>query len=671
MAAPAFDLQAPRELAAARARYAAMARGVFAEVFAARVRMTVLEWSDTRRWLSPEANALAAEAQVPVRYSSALTPYHREILLACSSPATEIIVVKFPSQDGKTEIVNNFIGERIDLEPGPMLVMQPTRELADAWSKDRLAPMLRDTPALRGKVRDARARDSDNTILHKKFPGGHLTAVGSNSAAGLSARPIRDVVVDEVDRCARSAGIEGDPIGLAGRRASTFRRGKKIYISSPTTKGQSRIDSEYQLGTQEEWHVPCPHCGEYQFLVWGGTDVTHGLKWAAETPDAPYYVCLQGCVIEEHHKAWMIANGRWVAQNPSAGPRRRSFWKNQLASNLVAWRKIVAEWRELQENRETKREQLRQFVNTVLCELFDPVEGEEISAEGLLARLGTGYPDDNAAGPGTVPAGVAVLVRTCDTQGYGIETAVWGFGEGEEAWLIDWELCEGDPTTRAPFQALDEARAKTYRHASGLTIAPELTFIDSGGHHTKEVYAYCRTRIAQRVYAIKGSNNSGAPLLGKATRPDNAKTVLFPVGSFTGKLTLMRRLVKVPEPGPGFIHLPAWLQPDQITQFTNERLVSKVMPGGKRLSVWDAVGRTEQGHLYVYALAALQKLGLAAIRNLGARAKQLAIEGELARAKAEEAAANPPTEPSTPEPSPRSRSFRANRRPGKWGGGDA
>lgn len=628
--------------ASANARAAEVERRVFRDVFAPRVRMSLQEWSETRRMLSPEANALAAEAGGAVHYTTALTPYHREPMAAIDDPRTEYIVCKFPSQDGKTEIINNFLGKRIDLEPGPMLLMQPTEGLAEAWSKDRLAPMIRDTPELREKVRAARARDSDNTVLHKKFPGGHLTIVGSNSAAGLSARPIRDVAVDEVDRCAKSAGTEGDSIRLAFRRATTFRRGKKLLISSPTIKGDSRIDAEYQLGTQEEWHVPCPHCRELQFLVWGSPETAFGLKWEAGRPETAYYVCqVNGCVIEEHHKGWMIEHGQFIARNPAAGPRRRSFWKNALTSNLVAWRKLVAEWIELQ----GKVNELQQFINTVLCELWDPLNGRETKLEGLLERQGIGYPED-----GSVPNQVAVLTRSVDTQDDRLETAVWGWGEGEEAWLVEWELIEGDPGTAAPWRKLDEIRARTYKNSAGVALSPRVTFIDSGGHHAKEVYAYCRTRQRYGVYATKGSSIEGAPLLGKPTRNNSERCILYMLGSFTGKEALATRLAKIETPGPGYVHLPAWLDVEQVTQFTRMRLVTPVSKGGRKWMkarrAWEETGLVEQFVLYVYALAALQKLGPIVTRRLGEIARaQIPQDPAPAAAAAEEPApALPPRE---------------------------
>jgi phage terminase large subunit GpA-like protein len=665
----------PLDEATARRTALRIWQGVAAESFRPRTRMTLREWSDTRRWLSPEANALAAEAQAPVRYSTDLTPYHREIMEAASDPRTEIIVGMLPSQDGKTELVNNFIGRAIDIDPGPMLILQPTIELGEAWSKDRLAPMLRDTPSLRGKVRDARSRDADNTILHKKFAGGHLTITGSNAPSGLAARPIRDVLVDEVDRCAKSAGTEGDPIRLAFRRATTFRRGKKFLISSPTILDDSRIDAEYRLGTQEVLEVPCPHCGEYQRLVWGAK-LSYGLKWERDEeghdlPDTAHYVCqANGCVIEEHQKGWMIARYRWHAMKPENGPRRRSFWKNAIASNLVSWRKLVAEWSEIQ----GKVLELQTFINTVLCELWDPLSGKSIKLDTLLDRRGVGYPAATSIDDRTVPDAVAFLTRSVDTQDDRLETAVWGWGQGDEAWLIDWEILPGDPSGREPWDALDHRIGRKYTTESGADLLPLTTFIDSGGHHSKEVYSFTRARQLRNVYAIKGSSTEGAPLLGKPTRNNSARAILFMVGSFSGKEALTKRLARITEPGPGFVHLPAWLDSEQVSQFTRIRLVTPVNKGGRKWvkpkRAWEETGAVEQPHLYVYAMAALQRPGapgLQALRQLGAIA---ADQAALARAAKEKKGAEPETPDGDDDPNPPT-PIGKKRRGGGWatGGG--
>lgn len=627
----------------AHRRAADAERRVLRTVFQPPPRMTVDEWADAYRFLSPEASA------EPGKYSVARAPYQREPMRSLSDPLVKEVVLMWPSQVGKTEIANNFVGQRIHLAPGPMLVLQPTLQMGEAWSKDRLAPMIRDTPTLHGKVKDARSRDADNTLLHKKFPGGHITIAGANSPAGLASRPIRDVLCDEVDRYPLSAGSEGDPIGLAFRRASTFRNGKRLIISSPTVKGQSRIEAEYEDSTRERWTVPCPHCGELQVIRWGGAEVGHGIKWDAARPETAHFVCVSGCVVEEAHKAWMNAHGQWIAEAEHA--TTRGFWLNALYSPWVPWSDLVREFLAVKHD----AIRLRQFVNTVLCETWEDA-GEQVEAHALADRF-EAYPCDCA--PGThesstcdtrrLPTGVAVLVRTVDTQGDRLETAVWGFGEGSEVWPVEHELLPGDPgipegQAGSPWTALAERIGKAYRHASGVDLRPSVTGIDAGGHHAAQVYAFTRSRVAHRVYALHGSTaGEGAPLLNRPTRNNSAKAILFTVGVFTAKEWIMSQLARNRAPGPGYIHIPDWLDGEHLEQLTAEKLITKIVSGRPKRLWLKTRARNEFLDLLAYALGMLQALGPQTVRHLGTIAQRHADEGaKLAAAGSQPAPAPDP-----------------------------
>ena len=187
---------------------------------------------------------------------------------AISDPLMRDVVVMAGAQVGKTEMLLNCIGFHVAHDPAPILLVQPTLEMAQAFSKDRLAPMLRDTPTLRGKVKDPRSRDANNTTTHKVFQGGHISLVGSNSPSGLASRPIRIVLCDEVDRYPASAGSEGDPIQLARKRSATFWNRKIAMVSTPTNKGASRIEAAFEESDKRYFFVPCEDCGFEQRLVW-------------------------------------------------------------------------------------------------------------------------------------------------------------------------------------------------------------------------------------------------------------------------------------------------------------------------------------------------------------------------------------------------------------------
>lgn len=224
--------------------------------------LTISEWADKFRRISPEASA------EPGDWITSKAEYQREIMNSLSDPLTERVVVMTAAQVGKTEILLNTIGYFIDQDPSPILVLNPTIDMSEAFSKDRLAPMIRDTPCLASKIQDSRKRGSENTIRHKKFFGGHITLAGSNSPASLASRPIRILLCDEIDRYPLSAGEEGDPLSLAIKRTQNFWNRRILLVSTPTLLITSRILKDFNLSTQEEWCVPCPSCGEYQPFEW-------------------------------------------------------------------------------------------------------------------------------------------------------------------------------------------------------------------------------------------------------------------------------------------------------------------------------------------------------------------------------------------------------------------
>ena len=230
-------------------------------VFAPPPTLTVSQWADRERRLSPEASA------EPGQWDTSRAEYLRGVMDAISDPTVTRVVVAKGSQVGYTECLGNIIGFHIDQDPAPILVVQPTVEMAEAWSKDRLAPMIRDTPCLGGKVQSPLTRDSGNTLRQKVFDGGPLAIVGANSPAGLASRPVRIVVADEVDRFPVSAGSEGDPLALASKRQGTFWNRKTLVGSTPTLKETGAIGASGWF-RHAALSVPCHACGHAQALVW-------------------------------------------------------------------------------------------------------------------------------------------------------------------------------------------------------------------------------------------------------------------------------------------------------------------------------------------------------------------------------------------------------------------
>ena len=341
---------------------------------------------------------------------------------AVSDPSIETVVVMSSAQVGKTEVINNITGFHIDQDPAPMLVLLPTVEMAQAWSKDRLAPMLRDTPALRGRVKAPRSKNSNNTLLHKVFPGGHITMTGANAPASLASRPIRIVLCDEVDRYPPSAGTEGDPVSLARKRATTFWNRKVVLTSTPTLKGVSRIESEFEISDQRYYHLACPHCGHEQRLHW------ENVKWQKDeqgnhVPESAAYYCGEcGSMWTEAERIKAIRNGRWIATRQSKGIA--GFHLSELYSPWSSIEDIVRNFLKAKGNSEP----LRAFVNTALGESWED-RSEQIDQHSIYARREE-YDAD-------VPEGVLLLTAGIDVQRDRIEIEVAGWGEGDESWNVD------------------------------------------------------------------------------------------------------------------------------------------------------------------------------------------------------------------------------------------
>ena len=501
------------------------------------------------------------------------------------------------AQVGWTEIVNNVIGFHVDQDPEPILLVQPTLEMAEAWSKDRLAPMVRDTPALQGKIADPKARDSGNTLLHKSFTGGRLTIGGANSPAGLASRPIRIVLFDEVDRFPASAGTEGDPIALGVKRTRTFWNRKVLMGSTPTIKGASRIEVAFEQSDQRHYFVPCPHCDEFQRLVWAN------VRWPDGRPEEAVYVC-QHCGVEltDADKPTMLERGEWRSSQPFTGVA--GFHISELYSPWSTWAEMAVGFLRAKKLPET----LQTWINTSLGECWED-SGEKLEGGALAARI-EGYVPDH------VPAGVRVITAGTDCQDDRLEVTLWGWGEDEEAWRLGHHVLRGDPGQGQLWNEHDALLRRRYRTDDGRQLVVEACCVDSGGHFTQQVYAYCAARKRFRIWAIKGAAGQGRLIWPKrASRAGKTRANLWVIGVDAAKDVLHGRLKKVLEPGPGYVHFDADTEKDYLEQLTNEVVVSK-MHAGRRVRVWKlraGGARVEALDCMVYAYAALQGRGGAAL----------------------------------------------------------
>src|SRR5688572_14538153 len=324
--------------------------------------LTVSEWADRYRTLSQRASA------EPGPWRTSRTPYLREIMDALSpaSPFERVVFMK-SGQIGGTECGNNLIGYIMHQAPGPTMAVQPTVEMAKRNSKQRIDPLIEESKALKELVKEARSRDSGNTILAKEFPGGLLVMTGANSAVGLRSMAARYLFLDEVDAYPGDVEGEGDPVSLAAARTRTFARRKIFMVSTPKITGRSRIEAAYAESDQRRFWVPCPRCGEFQVLKFAQ------LRWPKDQPERAVYIC-QHCEGESqnHEKHWMLPRGEWRAAAPGAG-KAAGFHLSSLYSPVgwLSWVDAAAMLVQAQKDPAL----LQVFMNTVLGETW-AVQGE-------------------------------------------------------------------------------------------------------------------------------------------------------------------------------------------------------------------------------------------------------------------------------------------------------
>ncbi|MDR1744257.1 MAG: phage terminase large subunit family protein, partial [Planctomycetota bacterium] len=395
----------------------------FFETFRPRPRLDVSDWTERYRILPKDG------ASAPGPWRNDRTPYLVEIMdtLSVSSPATEVVFVK-GSQIGATEAALNWILYLIDYVGGPILALQPTDDNASEWSKQRIAPSMELCERIKGKLRPAKSRDSDNTILEKGFLGGRLFLSGVNSPNALASKPIGNIYGDEIDRWPGNVGGNGDPVEQVKRRMATYKRGKRFLTSSPVLLSDSRIWPKYLDSDQRVYEVPCPHCGHYQEITFDK------LVWSREDPDAVHMACEQCAgVIEEYHKTEMLESGKWRAKNP--GHWRIGFHLSALYSPLgwLSWAEAVRTFIEA----EGDVVKMQVFVNTILG--LPWAEDSESIAEDYLKRRAETY-------KAQAPMGVLVLTMAVDVQSNRLEYEIVGWGEGEESWGIEYGVLRGDPT---------------------------------------------------------------------------------------------------------------------------------------------------------------------------------------------------------------------------------
>lgn len=549
------------------------------ELFRPPRRRTVSQWADENRILVSDSSSEAG------RWRTDRAPYQREIMDAFTDPKIYEIDVMASAQVGKSEIQLNMIGEAVDEDPGPMMYVQPTKEMAEDYSKRRIAPMISACPTLREKFYAAKGKDSNNTISMKLFPGGSLAIIGANSPTDLASKPIRYLLCDEIDRFPDSAGTEGDPIALAERRTETFRHNRKIVkCSTPTIKGKSKIEKAFMKGTQEEWRTECPHCRSFSFIRFD--DIRFDRE---EFRD------------EDGKKDWIVTNARWrcpvcqreipeaeakrlpakwFARNPKALANGiRSFRLSAFMSPWSDWRDIAISFLHAKDDPQL----LQVFHNTMLGESWELRESNS-EPQQLYGRR----EHYNAQ----VPTGVLVMTMGVDTQDNRLEYEIVGWDRDEQSWGIQRGIIPGRPDAPGVWEEIDNLLEQEWEMANGMTLRISATFVDSGGHFTSDVYRQCARREMRRVFAIKGEPGEGKAYVRLMKKEKDApKGTRFMIAVDSGKEAILYG-AGVEEPGARFMHFPVGDDRGYDLEFFRGLLSEKQMlvrRRGQNVITWEKV----------------------------------------------------------------------------------
>ena len=544
--------------------------------------LTLPDWSDAHRVL-PRAGG---NESGPWRTSR--TPYMREIMecLSTCSPVREVVFMK-SSQVGGTEAVLNWVGYVIHHAPAPIMVVQPTVQMGEGWSKQRLANMIAESPALAEIMPPSKSRDSGSTTLSKSFPAGHLFIAGANSSSTLRSTPVKYLALDEIDEYPDDLNDQGGAIELAERRTTTFPGRKILKVSTPTVKGASKIERAFLSGDQRHYHVDCPHCSASQRLV-----------IEQVTEDGLYLCNACGTLIAEHHKPAMLAAGRWVPNQP--GVEVRSYHINALYSPIG----LGDTWLEISKQRTRARTDADfaiTFTNTILGESYES-ESQKVDSSELMERR-------EAWQRRTLPAGCLLLTVGIDVQHNRFSVLVCGWGRGEVCWFVDWVEVPGDPTREEDWEALEQVVFAPIANRCGVLIRPEVIAIDSG-NWTHEIYNWARKHAARGVIAIKGSRDSTKPIIGRPTlqdvnwrgRTQRHGVQLWTLGVNTAKTTLFARLMgdAGADSDKRRCHIPGDMPDEFFAQIASERYDLTL----KRWIVRDKSVRNEAFDCWVYAYSA-------------------------------------------------------------------
>ena len=516
--------------------------------------------------------------------------------IAVESPSHLFLAGRNMVPTHNTMVASNALGYTMTEAPCPIMVCLPAEASMVKWVAQKLNPMLDSCPSIKRVMNSSKSRDAANTRTFKEFAGdGQLYIEHAGTPSRLKSASIKVLIVDELDEFASNLTSGDDPVEMLDGRTSSFPGVyKRLYISTPTIAGLSRIADKWEESDQRRYHVPCPHCGHYQPLEW------KGLMWTKDLTEC-WYTCREcGAVIEEHEKTRMFAAGRWVPDNPSSPIR--GYHANCLYYSFdlgLRWLELARRW--IKAQRDPAR--LKTFINDRLAEPWGDRKTKQLRDEGLTDRV-------ELYRLRTAPAGVLAITAGVDTQDDRLAVQIVGWGRGGVCWVLDYVELQGDPAEADVWAKLVDLLNRPITHAGGGLLSVEATAIDAGGHRTNHVYHFVRQKRIRRPLAIFGARANNAPVLSKPKlvdvdykgQLDKRGVRKYEVGTVGIKDTLFQRLAGdgEREAAQRMVHLSEDLGDDYLNGLISETFNPKT----NRYDKVRGGGRNEPLDTWVYAYAA-------------------------------------------------------------------
>ncbi|EJV7031522.1 phage terminase large subunit family protein, partial [Salmonella enterica subsp. enterica] len=571
--------------------------------------MTAVEWADEYYYLPKESSYGSGAWET--------LPFQVAIMNTMGNDRIRTVNLIKSARVGYTKMLLGVVGYFIEHKSRNNLLFQPTDSAAEDFMKSHVEATIREVPCLKILAPWLGRKHRDNTLTLKRFSSGvGFWCLGGAAAKNYREKSVDVVCYDELSSFEPDVEKEGSPTLLGDKRIEGSVWPKSIRGSTPKVKGSCQIEKAANESAHfMRFHVPCPHCGEEQYLKFGDDSTAFGLKWEKGKPETVYYLCEHnGCVIRQSELDQK--EGRWICENTgiwtcdgltfysAAGdeippPRSISFHIWTAYSPFTTWVQIVYDWLDALKDPNG----VKTFINTTLGEPYEEAVAEKIGYEVLLEKV--------IRYGAVVPERVVYLTAGIDSQRNRYEMYVWGWAPGEEVFLIDKQIIMGRHDDEDTLQRVDAVINKKYRHADGTDISISRICWDTGGIDAEIVYKRSKKHGIFRVLPVKGASVYGKPVITMPKKRNQNGVFLCEIGTDTAKEMLYARMGAVTAPAdeatPYAIRFPD--NPDVFTeveakQLVAEELVEKLVNGKIRL-LWDAKGRRNEAlDCLVYACAA-------------------------------------------------------------------